>query len=115
MAGGIKLDRLFARVSLAQMQAIVRAVAGVATKGFDLREAAGVADEIAKLDDGANVFIEPLLDALGGRMPFVLEASRRGDAIEATVITAPPLTAFLERELADLEPPPDVRVVRAKT
>ena len=46
-------------------------------------------------------------------MPFVLEACRRGDHIEATFITAPPLAAFLERELADLEPPPNVRVVRA--
>lgn len=109
----MKLDRLFARVSIAQAQAVVRAVAGVATGGFDLREASRVSDDIARLQPDEDVFMEPIVDALGGRMPFVLEACRRGDQIEATIITAPPLTGFLERELADLEPPPAVRVVRA--
>ena len=109
----MKLDRLFARVSIAQTQAIVRAVAGVATGGFDQREAARVADDIARLQPDEDVFVEPIVDALGGRMPFVLEACRRGEQIEATIITAPPLTGFLERELAELEPPPTVRVVRA--
>ena len=108
----VKLDRLFAKVSIAQMQAIVRSVAGVATGGFDQREAARISDEIARLQPDQDVFLEPIVDALGGRMPFVLEACRRGDQIEATIITAPPLTGFLERELADLEPPPNVRVVR---
>jgi hypothetical protein len=110
--GAIKLDRLFAKVSIAQAQAIVRAVAGIATGGFDVHEAARVADEIARLQPDQDVFMEPIVDALGGRMPFVLEACRREDHIEVTIITAPPLTAFLERELADLEPPPNVRVVR---
>jgi hypothetical protein len=108
----MKLDRLFARVSIAQMQAIVRSVTGVATGGFDVHEAARISDEIARLQPDQDVFLEPIVDALGGRMPFVLEACRRGAQIEATIITAPPLTAFLERELADLEPPPNVRVVR---
>lgn len=109
----MKLDRLFAKVSIAQTQAIVRAVAGVATGGFDMREASRIADDIARLQPDQDVFMEPIVDALGGRMPFVLEACRRDDHIEATIITAPPLTAFLERELADLEPPPSVRIVRA--
>ena len=108
----MKLDRLFARVSIAQMQAIVRSVGGVATGGFDAHEASRISDEIARLQPDQDVFLEPIVDALGGRMPFVLEACRREDHIEATIITAPPLTAFLERELADLEPPPNVRVVR---
>lgn len=110
----MKLDRLFAKVSIAQMQAIVRAVAGIATGGFDVHEAARVADEIARLVPDGTVFLEPIVDAMGGRMPFVLQACRRGDRIDATVITAPPLTGFLERELRDLEPPPNVKVVRGE-
>jgi hypothetical protein len=108
----MKLDRLFARVTVAQMQAIVRAVAGVAGSGFDAKEAIAIADEIARLQPGQDVFLQPIVEALGGRAPFVLEASRQDEGIEATFITGPPLTAWLERQLAELEPPPSVKVVR---
>jgi hypothetical protein len=110
----MKLDRLFTTVTLAQMQELLRAVAGQVESGFSLADAVQVSGDISRLGPDGDLLIEPFVALHGATIPFILDASRAGAGVEAIFITAPPLTDWLEQHLVSLGTPVPVKVLRAE-
>ena len=103
MSEAKKLDRLFTTITVSQASELLGAVAHRLDSGFSEREAAQVSADLADLEVEDSLLIEPFVSMDGVRVPFFLDAERLpDDAVELTIVAAPPLTAWLERHVRAL-------------
>jgi hypothetical protein len=108
-----KLDRLFTTVSVSQAQGLLDAIAGRLESGFSVREAAQVGADLAALDAEDSLLIEPFVSIDGTRVPFFVDVEKlAGNSVELTIVTAPPLTDWLERHLRALGDDVPLEVLR---